>query len=253
LTGKIVHEFTYSTDRHSAGASFDYGIRYQYRLTKENVRVLFSLVFIHPIDARRIRRAIARSDGPVRISLGSGEFVQPGWFGLDLKRAPSVFRADLRRRLPLATGSVDEILAEHVLEHLFVDQIPGLLSECYRLLKAGGVLRVVSPNGLLIADILSGRWGPSAKRQLSFEVALHKFERDDLLFLRAANRLTHQWGEHRSVLTPNGVETLLASTGFSGIRHLDIETSHYFRQTPGTHLARYPGSETEAFAIEAVH
>jgi hypothetical protein len=53
-------------------------------------------------------------------------------------------------------------------------------------------------------------------------------------------------------LTPNGVETLLASTGFSGIRHLDIETSHYFRQTPGTHLARYPGSETEAFAIEAV-
>jgi SAM-dependent methyltransferase len=248
-----VHEFTYSTDRHPTGTPFGYGIRYQYRLTIENARALFNLVFIHPIDARRIRRAIARSDGPVRISLGSGELVQPGWFGIDLKRAPSVFRADLRRRLPLVTGTVDEILAEHVLEHLFLDQIPGLLSECHRVLKTGGVLRVVSPNGLLIADILSGRSElPSVKRQLSFEVALHKFERDDLLFLRAANRLTHQWGEHRSVLTPDGVETLLASTGFSVIHHLDIETSRYFPQTPGTHLARYPGSETEAFAIEAV-
>jgi SAM-dependent methyltransferase len=247
-----VHEFTYSTDRRLTGTSFGYGIRYQYTLTKKNVRALFSLVFIHPVDARKIRWFIARSDGPVRISLGCGELVQPGWFGIDLKRAPSVFRADLRRRLPLATGSVDEILAEHVLEHLFLDQIPELLSECHRALKVGGVLRVVSPNGLLIADILSGRSGPSVNRQLSFEVALHKFERDDLLFLRAANRLTHQWGEHRSILTPDGVETLLASTGFSGIHHLDIETSHYFPQTPGTHLDRYPGSETEAFAIEAV-
>jgi len=247
-----VHEFTYSTDRHPAGTPFGYGIRYQYKLTKENIRALFSLAFIHPMDARRIRRAIVRSDGPVRISLGSGEFVQPGWFGIDLKRAPSVFRADLRRRLPLATGSVDEILAEHIFEHLFLDQIPGLLSECRRVLKSGGVLRVVSPSGLLVADILSGRSGSSVTRQLSFEVALNKFERDDLLSLRVANRLTHQWGEHRSVLTPDVVETLLTSTGFSGIHHLDIETSRYFPQTPGTHLARYPGSETEAFAIEAV-
>lgn len=247
-----MHEFTHPTDRHPTGTPSGYNIRYQYRLTKENARTLFGLVFIHPMDARRIRRIIARSDGPVRISLGSGEFVQPGWFGIDLKRAPSVFRADLRRRLPLATGSVDGILAEHVLEHFFLDQIPALLSECHRALKAGGVLRVVSPNGLLIADLLSGHSGPSVERQLSFEIALHKFDRDDLLFLRAANRLTHQWGEHRSVLTPDGVETLLAHAGFSEIRHLDIETSHYFPQTPGTHLARFPGSETEAFAIEAV-
>jgi hypothetical protein len=33
---------------------------------------------------------------------------------------------------------------------------------------------------------------------------------------------------------------------------LTIETSHYFPQVPGTHLARYPRSQTEAFAIEAV-
>lgn len=247
-----MHEFTYPKCRNPAGVSSDYGIRYQCRLIKENIRALFDLVFIHPIDARRLRRVIAQSNVPVKISLGSGELVQPGWLGIDLKRAPSVFRADLRRRLPLPTGSVDGILAEHVIEHFFLDQIPGLLSECHRVLKTGGALRIVCPNGLLMADILSGRSGPSVKRQLSFEVALSKFDCDDLLFLRTANRLTHQWGEHRSVLTPDGVETLLTHAGFSGIRHLEIATSHYFPQTPGTHLARYPGSETEAFAIEAV-
>ena len=245
--------FNFTNDRKLAGTLPNFNIRYQYKVAKIEMRTLLDLLFIHPIDARRIRRIIAESDGrPVRVSLGSGQFVQPGWFGIDLKRGPSVFRADLRRKLPLPTGSVDGILAEHVLEHIFLDHIPELLSECHRALKAEGVLRVVSPNGLLIAGILSGHSEPSVERQLSFEVDLHKFDRDDLLSLRAANRLTHQWGEHRSVLTPDGVETLLTRAGFFGIRHLTIETSHYFPQVPGTHLARYLRSETEAFAIEAV-
>ena len=95
--------FNFTNDRKLAGTLPNFNIRYQYKVAKIEMRTLLDLLFIHPIDARRIRRIIAESDGrPVRVSLGSGQFVQPGWFGIDLKRGPSVFRADLRRKLPLA-------------------------------------------------------------------------------------------------------------------------------------------------------
>ncbi len=53
---------------------------------------------------------------------------------------------DLRRPLPVADGSVDAVYHSHVLEHLDRDRVAPFLAEVRRVLRVGGVHRVVVPD-----------------------------------------------------------------------------------------------------------
>ena len=63
---------------------------------------------------------------------------------------------DLRRPLPFAHESAEAIYASHLLEHLYYDEAHRLLKECYRVLRAGGVLRLVVPDLQSVLDEYSG-------------------------------------------------------------------------------------------------
>jgi predicted SAM-dependent methyltransferase len=60
---------------------------------------------------------------------------------------------DLAKPLPYASGSVDFILLEHVLEHLTSREGWLFLEEVHRVLSVGGVARIICP------DILAMRHG----------------------------------------------------------------------------------------------
>lgn len=56
------------------------------------------------------------------------------------------FRADgpFRSALPFPTGSIESIISHHALEHIDAGFIH-LMDECYRVLKPGGLMRVIVP------------------------------------------------------------------------------------------------------------
>jgi len=125
-----------------------------------------------------------------RLNLGCGTSAAEGWVNLDgswaawlgrhrqLRRAlvtagvvprhvleadwpRDVIVRDLRRRLPFAPGSVDAIYASHVIEHLYRTEARRLLDDCFRVLRAGGTLRVVVPD---LAAIVSDYAERTARR-----------------------------------------------------------------------------------------
>jgi SAM-dependent methyltransferase len=53
---------------------------------------------------------------------------------------------DLRKGIPAPRGSADAVYHSHVLEHIDRDAVPGYLAEIRRVLKVGGVHRVVVPD-----------------------------------------------------------------------------------------------------------
>lgn len=53
---------------------------------------------------------------------------------------------DITRGLPFADSSVDAVYASHVLEHLYRSDALQLLTECRRILKPRGVIRLVLPD-----------------------------------------------------------------------------------------------------------
>lgn len=65
---------------------------------------------------------------------------------------------DLKKRLPFADNTFSAIYASHVLEHLYRSQAQLLLAECHRVLKPGGVVRLVVPDlHSLVEDYLKCR------------------------------------------------------------------------------------------------
>jgi len=53
---------------------------------------------------------------------------------------------DLRHGIPYQADSADAVYASHVLEHLEHHDAPGFLKEIHRVLKPGGVIRLVVPD-----------------------------------------------------------------------------------------------------------
>jgi SAM-dependent methyltransferase len=81
------------------------------------------------------------------VNIGCGRSVHPSWCNLDLTAcAPGVVEHDLRTGLPFEPDSCDAVYHSHVLEHLTREDGRRLLTECFRVLKPGGVVRIVVPD-----------------------------------------------------------------------------------------------------------
>lgn len=84
-----------------------------------------------------------------KLNLGCGTtFVNSdNWINFDY--APTnatVQQADLLAPLRLESGSVAVVYTSHFLEHVPRSLVPALLAECFRVLRPGGVIRLVLPD-----------------------------------------------------------------------------------------------------------
>jgi len=96
------------------------------------------------LEVRRVKRAI-REAWPLNLVVGSGGMRLSGWISTDVQILDIANPEDWRRLF--RAGSIDRILAEHVLEHLTLEQCRSALAEIHRYLKPGGRFRVAVPDG----------------------------------------------------------------------------------------------------------
>jgi predicted SAM-dependent methyltransferase len=81
------------------------------------------------------------------INLGCGNTFHSDWTNLDfVSTSPAIREWDLRKGLPFLDESFDACYSSHVLEHLTQNEASRLLSEIQRILKPGGVARIVVPD-----------------------------------------------------------------------------------------------------------
>lgn len=89
---------------------------------------------------------VIRLDEPVRLDLGAGKIVRPGHTPRGFAHGSEIFP------LPYADGSVDEIVASHVLEHFPRLQVPLVVKEWSRVLRRSGRIRIAVPDFASIAS-----------------------------------------------------------------------------------------------------
>lgn len=213
---------------------------------------LLRAALLEPLRRARVRRVL-RARAGLRLSLGSGRDVPPGWTGLDIRpNPPEVLQCDLRSPLPVAADAVEAVLAEHVLEHLDLDDVVRLLGECRRVLRPGAPLRVVSPDVVFLTRLVRDPAAADVVEHTRYDAEIHGWPDEPLRRWRAVNRLTHQWGAHRSILGDELVRLLLQRLGFDAIVSCGPRESVHFADPPGTHRDRFTGPDHEAFAIEAL-
>ncbi|KTR52038.1 hypothetical protein NS359_08085 [Curtobacterium oceanosedimentum] len=127
-----------------------------------------------------------------------------------------------------------------------------MLKDYRRLLRPGGAIRVVSPDALLVADILANVKSERVAAQLDFDAKIHGWDRlDEKHRWRVANRMAYQFGQHHALLSASLMETLLIESGFVDVVKMDVRETRYFETVPTTHFERFPESHHEVFTVEA--
>ena len=148
---------------------------------------------------------------------------------------PAIFIHDVRNPLPFPADSAEVIYSSHLLEHLYFEEARELVRECFRVLTAGGVLRIVVPDlRAIVREYLGdGRIGePSA----------------DPDSLRPADRLNHRllmrpsappnanclyrvytawkdFHQHKWMYDADSLIALLESSGFTAVREMSLHQS----------------------------
>ena len=100
--------------------------------------------YVEAAQAEQVEAAVQGGE-PLKLLVGPGETMVEGWTNVDIDQGDVL--ADLRRPLPFPDGCASHIYCSHVLEHLRnPDETYRFLSECRRVLRRGGKIRVVVPN-----------------------------------------------------------------------------------------------------------
>jgi len=94
----------------------------------------------------RLLRARLSGTGPRKVVIGSSGVFDPGWIPTDAQQLNLLRPEDWARYFRVE--SIDALLAEHVWEHLSLEEGRGAAAICYRYLKPGGYIRVAVPDGL---------------------------------------------------------------------------------------------------------
>ena len=88
------------------------------------------------------------------LNVGCGQRFHGAWTNIDLESTdPRVQQYDITKGLPFKDQQYDAVYHSHVLEHLDPADGERLLDDCYRVLKPGGILRIVIPNLEQIATL----------------------------------------------------------------------------------------------------
>jgi len=83
----------------------------------------------------------------VCINLGCGSRIHPDWRNLDVNPyVEGVESWKASEGIPAPSLSVDVVYHSHLLEHLQQEEGEDLIQECLRVLKPGGILRIVVPD-----------------------------------------------------------------------------------------------------------
>jgi predicted SAM-dependent methyltransferase len=159
----------------------------------------------------------------LKLNIGCGKNIAPDWLNIDLDGPPGVFRWDCRRGMPFDEASVRSIFAEHVFEHF--DPATGLkfLSECYRCLKPGGIVRIVVPDVGRYLQLYQCDWSAiAAIRPLIEENGRYRDFWLDRIYntkMEFMNEIFRQGTQHKYAYDAETLMLKFREAGFSQIIH----------------------------------
>lgn len=87
------------------------------------------------------------SDNKTCVNIACGDSYVESWLNFDFAPHSAIVKhANLLGRLPITDNIADVVYSSHFLEHIPRDLVAGFLSECHRITKVGGCLRLVLPD-----------------------------------------------------------------------------------------------------------
>ena len=114
-----------------------------------------------------IKRSILRTDEKIinnymkkydslKLHIGCGDHILDGWLNSDLDPvSKKIFHLNATWSFPFKKDFFNYIFSEHMIEHITYSQGQHMLSECFRVLKPGGKIRLTTPDFDFLVNLYS--------------------------------------------------------------------------------------------------
>jgi predicted SAM-dependent methyltransferase len=164
------------------------------------------------------------------VNIGAGaNGKKTGWVNLDGFANQGInCLCDARKGLPFPDNSVRGIFSEHFLEHLdYTEEVPKFLSECYRVLRGGGVLRIIVPDAeKYLRAYAQGGWQELISiRPLDANLKDRHAQFRYNTRMELINVVFRQQQEHKFAYDFETLEFLLKRKGFCDIKRQEFARS----------------------------
>jgi predicted SAM-dependent methyltransferase len=185
------------------------------------------------------RETVLKETSVRRLNWGCGSSPRPGWINSDRRPIAGVdIVAEIYDGLPLADDSLDYVASVHALQEMPYASLLPALRELRRVLRPGGVLRLVLP------DLDKG-----IRAYLAHDAGRFLVPDEEVKSLGGKFIVHMLWYGHSRVLfTRDFVEELLLKAEFARVTHCQ------YRETasPHAHIVELDNREGESLFVEAV-
>jgi predicted SAM-dependent methyltransferase len=218
-------------------------------------RLLHLLGLAHPgqsyaVRTHQLRRIILRSDERLlndylhkttipKLHIGAGWRRFEGWLNTDLELIPEVMRMDATQQFPFDDETFQYIYAEHMIEHVPYEKGVYMLRECHRVMRKGGVIRVITPDLAAIIGLYRSNLCDDQQEYLMWFCKTFVPQDCPPKATFAINAMFRQWG-HQFIYDEETLADAMHTAGFSSVtRWLLGESDHPDLQNLGNEQ-RYP-------------
>jgi predicted SAM-dependent methyltransferase len=187
----------------------------------------------------------------LKLHLGCGSNILPGWLNTDISPSPSSDYLDCTARFPFVDACLAAVFCEHLIEHFAKTSAIQMVREVFRVLRPGGLFRVVTPSLEAFAQMTLN---PKSETSLKYLDFVRRFTGSPQAEISdAINSIFYLHG-HRHIYAKAELDAMLAEAGFGELYHLAAGnySDPIFAGVDGHGKA--VGTEInaiEAFAVEA--
>jgi predicted SAM-dependent methyltransferase len=206
----------------------------------------------HPyvIRAQQLRRRLLRSDERLRndylsktampkLHIGGGWRRLQGWLNTDIELIPDVMQMDATQRFPFLDGTFQYVYTEHMIEHVPYPKGLYMLQECHRVMRRGGVIRVITPDLAVILGLYSSSLCADQQRYLLWLRQTFVPQECPPNAVSAINAMFRLWG-HQFIYDEETLSEAMCAAGFSSVTRRFIgDSDHPDLQNLGNEQ-RYP-------------
>jgi predicted SAM-dependent methyltransferase len=216
------------------------------------------------IRANEFRRAVFRSDEHLRdqylrlvekpkLHIGSGLRRLDGWLNTDIDLIPDVMHMDATEQFPFADNTFEYVFTEHMIEH--VPHLKGMrmLHECYRVLRHGGVIRVITPDLATIIGLYARDQRPDQREYLQWFSRAFLLDGGAPNAVLAINAMFRLWG-HQFLYDETTLTNSMTEAGFRGVQRHNLGESSHLELQNLENEQRYPKGmlNFESLALEGL-
>ncbi len=160
-----------------------------------------------------------------KLQIGCQDHPMPDWLNADIEpKSIDTILMDATTTFPLPNDTFDYVFSEHMIEHVSLEGGDKMIQECYRVMKKGGKIRIVTPDLAFLIELYQKEKTQVQEDYLKFSNKYFtKYERP-LWDTMVINNFVRDWG-HQFIHDEKSLKYLLEKAGFKNFKREKVYES----------------------------